>query len=160
LVDTLGNCPGDYLYTAFDLLRPGARAAGQVRLYDNLHDDAYVRSFRMFDRWNSDTLPLAGEYFRQTTKLLMWENRLAAGTLDVGGRRVDLSRITAPFLHLAAEHDHIVPRAASAPLLGMIGSTDKREIVLKGGHVSLVAGPNAKKRLWPALAEWLGERSV
>jgi len=160
LVDTLGNCPGDYLYTAFDSLRPGARAAGQVRLYDNLHDDAYVRSFRMFDRWNTDTLPLAGEYFRQTTKLLMWDNRLLGGTLDVGDHRVDLSAITAPFLHLAAEHDHIVPPAASAPLLSMIGSADKREIVLKGGHVSLVAGPNAKKRLWPALAAWLAERST
>jgi len=160
LVDTLGNCPGDYLYTAFDMLRPATRAAGQIRLYDNLHDDAYVRSFRMFDRWNTDTLPLAGEYFRQTTRLLMWENRLLANTLSVGGRRVDLGAITAPFLHLAAEHDHIVPAAASAPLLGLVGSANKREITLKGGHVSLVAGPNAKRRLWPALAEWLGERST
>ncbi|MGJ3630046.1 hypothetical protein AB5I41_31770 [Sphingomonas sp. MMS24-JH45] len=32
------------------------------------------------------------------------------------GRRVDLSRIDAPFLHLAAEHDQIAPTAASAPL--------------------------------------------
>jgi polyhydroxyalkanoate synthase len=31
---------------------------------------------------------------------------------------------------------------------------------LKGGHVSLVAGKNAIGRLWPRVAEWLGERSV
>jgi len=160
LVDTLGNCPGDYLYTAFDALRPAARAAAALRLYDNLHDDAYVRSYRMFDRWNTDTLPLAGEYFRQTVKALLWDNRLLHGTLDVGGRRVDLSAITAPFLHLAAAHDHIVPPAASAPLLNMVGSADRHEITLKGGHVSLVAGPNARIRLWPALAHWLGSRST
>lgn len=160
LVDVLGNCPGDYLYTAFDMLRPGARAAGQVRLYDNLWDDEFVKSFRMFDRWASDVLPLAGEYFRETTKALMWENRLFHGTMTVGGRAIDLSRITAPFLHVAAQHDHIVPTAASVPLLGMIGADDKAEIVLKGGHVSLVAGGNAIRRLWPNLVTWLGARST
>ena len=160
LVDTFGNCPGDYLYTAFDMLRPAARAAGNVRLIDNLHDDEFVRSFRMFDRWTTDILPLAGEYFRETIKQLLWENRLAAGTMSVAGRAVDLARITAPFLHVAAEHDHIVPTAASAPLIGMVGSDDKEEVVLKGGHVSLIAGPNAVRRLWPKLVRWLGTRSI
>jgi polyhydroxyalkanoate synthase len=160
LVDTFGNCPGDYLYTAFDLLRPGSKAAGQVRLIDNLHDDEFVKSFRMFDRWAADILPLAGEYFRQTTHQLMWENRLLHGTMTVDGHAIDLARITAPFLHVAAQHDHIVPTAASAPLLGMIGSTDKEEVVLKGGHVSLVAGGNAIRRLWPRLVQWLATRST
>ncbi|WBH17084.1 alpha/beta fold hydrolase [Sphingomonas radiodurans] len=160
LVDTFGNVPGEMLYSSFDMLRPATRAAGNVRLFDNLWDDEYVKSFRMFERWNTDTLPLAGEYFRQTTKRLMWDNALLHGTLDIGGRRVDLGAITVPFLHLAAEHDHIVPRDASAPLLDMIGATDKHEIVLKGGHVSLVAGPNAVKRMWPSLAGWLAERST
>ncbi len=160
LVDTFGNCPGDYLYTAFDMLRPGQRAAGNIRLYDNLWNDDFVKSYRMFDRWSADILPLAGEYFRQTTKKLMWGNELHAGTLEVGGKRIDLADITVPFLHVAALHDHIVPTDASAPLIGMIGSTDKQEIVLKGGHVSLVAGGNAIKRLWPNLVQWLGERST
>lgn len=160
LVDTFGNCPADYLYTAFDMLRPGARIAGNIRLLDNLWNDEYVKSFRMFDRWASDTLPLAGEYFRETTKKLMWENRLHEGTMDVAGRPVDLAAITAPFLHATAEHDHIVPSAASAPLIDRIGSSDKEQVTLKGGHVSLVAGSNAIKRLWPKLVEWLGERST
>jgi polyhydroxyalkanoate synthase len=90
----------------------------------------------------------------------MWENRLYEGTMQVGGRQVDLSAITAPFLHVVAEHDHIVPKAASAPLIGMIGSKDKEEVVLKGGHVSLVAGGNAVRRLWPKLDDWLQERSL
>jgi len=160
LVDTFGNCPGDYLYTAFDMLRPGTRAVTAPRLWDQLHDDQYVRGFRMFDRWASDVLPLAGEYFRETTRRLMWDNCLMHGCMDVAGRAVDLSAVTAPFLHVAAEHDHIVPRAASAPLISMVGSADKREVVLKGGHVSLVAGNNAVRRLWPQLAQWLGERST
>lgn len=160
LVETFGNCPGDYLYTAFDMLRPGARLASNIRLYDNMWNDEFVKSFRMFDRWTADILPLAGEYFRETTKALMWDNRLYSGTLDVAGRRVDLSRITVPFLHVTAQHDHIVPAAASAPLIEMVGSTDKEAIELKGGHVSLVAGGNAIRRLWPKLVDWLSERST
>jgi polyhydroxyalkanoate synthase subunit PhaC len=33
-------------------------------------------------------------------------------------------------------------------------------VMLKGGHVSLVAGTNAIKRLWPKLDSWLGARST
>ena len=46
------------------------------------------------------------------------------------------------------------------PLIQKIGSTDKEEVILKGGHVSLVAGANAIKRLWPKLDSWLCERSI
>lgn len=160
LVETFGNCPGDYLYTAFDMLRPGARIAGNIRLFDNMWNDEFVKSYRMFDRWAADILPLAGEYFREMTKKLMWDNALMTGSMTIDGRPVDLSRITAPFLHVTAQHDHIVPAAASAPLIEMIGSRDKEAVELKGGHVSLVAGGNAIRRLWPKLTDWLSERSI
>ncbi len=160
VIDTFGNMPGDMLYSAFDMLRPGGRLAGNIRLWDNLWNDEYVKAFRRIDRWSSDTLPLAGRYFKETTKQLMWENALLNGTMEIAGHKVDLANITAPYLHFVAEHDHIVPREASAPLIGMMGSSDKEEVVLKGGHVSLVGGPNAIKRMWPKLAEWLSVRSV
>ena len=160
LVDTLGNCPAEMLYSAFSMLRPGAQVAGNLRLWDNLWDDEFVKSYRMFDRWATDMLPLAGEYFRQTTKQLMWDNALMDGTMTVGGRKVDLGAITVPFLHVTALHDHIVPEAASAPLIEMVGSAEKEAVVLKGGHVSLVAGGNAIKRLWPQIDRWLGEKSL
>ena len=160
LVATLGNCPAELLYTAFDLLRPGGRVGGTFRLWDNMWNDEFVKSYRMFDRWAADMLPLAGEFFRETVKRLMWDNALMTGTMTVGDRAVDLTRIVAPFLHVTAQHDHIVPSAASAPLIDRIGSTDKQSVELKGGHVSLVAGANAVKRLWPQIDRWLGERST
>jgi hypothetical protein len=39
----------------------------------------------MCDRWATDILPLAGEYFRTITKDLMWANKLFEGTMSVGG---------------------------------------------------------------------------
>ena len=160
LVDTLGNCPAQMLYTAFDSLRPAGRVAGNIRLLDRMWDDEFVKAHRMIDRWGSDILPLAGAYFRDTTKKLMWNNALMNKTMDVAGRPVDLTSITVPFLHVTAEHDHIVPTAASAPLINMIGSTDKEQVTLKGGHVSLVGGPNAVRRMWPKLDDWMAEKSL
>lgn len=160
LIATYGNCPAEMLYSAFDMLRPGARIAGNIRLWDNLWNDEYVKSFRMFDRWATDMLPLAGRYFKETTERLMWDNALYEGHMDVAGRKIDLGKIKAPFMHVVAEHDHIVPYEASRHLVPMIGSADKQEVMLKGGHVSLVAGANAIKRLWPQLDNWLQERSL
>ncbi len=160
LIATHGNCPAEMLYSAFDLLRPGARIAGNIRLWDNMWNDEFVKSYRMFDRWSTDMLPLAGRYFKETTEQLMWDNALFEGGMEVAGRPVDLASITAPFMHVVAEHDHIVPYEASRHLVPMIGSKDKQEVVLKGGHVSLIAGGNAIKRLWPQLDLWLRERSV
>lgn len=160
LVDMVGNVPPDLIQMSFDLLRPTGKAASRLQLWDNMWNDEFVESFRKFDRWGTETLPLAGEYFRQTTKELLWENKLFKGTLKVGGKAAKISNISVPILHAVAEHDHIIPRGASAPLIQLVSSTDKAEIVLKGGHISLVAGPNAVRRLWPQLDQWLSERSV
>jgi len=160
LVDSVGNVPPEMIMSSFEMLRPASRAFSQVQLWDNIWNDDYVKSFRMFDRWATDTLPLAGEYFRAITKDLMWDNKLHDGTMTVGGRAADLANIKVPILHAVAEHDHIVPYESARHLIPKVGSEDKEEVMLKGGHVSLVAGANAIKRLWPKLDSWLGGRST
>ena len=160
LVDTTGNVPSELLFASFEALRPASRIAGQIRLWESIWNDDYVRSYRMFERWSNDTLPLAGEYFRQTIKALIWDNGLLTGDLEVGGRKADLANITVPLLHVLAEHDHIVPQAAAQPLVARVSSEDKSEYIIKGGHVSVAAGANAQRRLWPKLDAWLGGRSL
>ena len=160
LVRELGLIPPDVMLGAFDLARPANRTAGRMTLWNNMWNDDYVKSYRMFDRWAAETLPLPGEYFRDVTVNLMWENALAKNEMDVAGRRADLKQITCPILNIVAEHDHIVSYEATQPLMHMTGSNDTSEIVAKGGHVSLVAGPSAVRRLWPLIDQWLGERST
>lgn len=160
VVDTLGNVPADMIMSSFDMLRPANRTAGRIQLWDNMWNDDFVKSYQMFDRWSQETLPLAGEYYRETTKELMWKNALYTGDLVVGGRSANLENVKVPIMHTIALHDHIVPLAASKPLLEKVGSEEKEEVILKGGHVSLIAGPNAVRRLWPQIDSWLGEKSV
>jgi polyhydroxyalkanoate synthase len=160
LVDRVGNLPPEMILSSFEMLRPASRVTSQVQLWENIWNDEYVRSYRMFDRWATDPLPLTGEYFRCITKDLMWDNKLFNGTMTVGGHKADIAKIKVPILHAVAEHDHIVPYESAKHLIAKVGSRDKEELMLKGGHVSLVAGPNAIKRLWPKLDSWLGGRSI
>jgi len=160
LVDTLGVVPADSVAQMFEMQRPAQRVAGQLRLWEHMLDDDFVDNFRAFDRWGDETLPLAGEYLRETTKELSWANKLYTGELVVDGQSANLANIKVPILSCVAEHDHLAPREATKPLLDLVGSEDKEEVLLKGGHVSLIAGPNAAKRMWPRLLAWLAKRST
>ncbi|MBI2765167.1 MAG: alpha/beta fold hydrolase [Chloroflexi bacterium] len=160
VVDTLGNVPAELIFVSFDMLRPISRMAGRLQLWDNMWNDEFVKSFRLLDRWAADQIPFPGECFRQSIKDFMWGNKLVKGEFEIGGRPVLLSNVEVPFLHIVGEHDHIVPYAAAKDLVPMVGSRDKEEIMLKGGHVSLVAGGNALYRLWPKVDQWLSARSV
>ena len=160
LVDSLGNLPGEFILSAFDTMRPANRTAGVMHLWANMWNDDYVKAYRMFDRWSAETLPLAGEYFRETTKAFLWRNAIMKKEMVVGDRAVDLSKIKAPVLSIVAQHDHVVPLAAAHPIMDLVGSKQRDETVVKGGHVSVVAGLSAVKRLWPSVDQWLGKRSV
>lgn len=160
LVDTLGIIPADFISRSFEMLRPASKTAGRMRVWEQMWNDDFVKSYRAFERWGNETLPLAGEYYRETTRELMWGNKLYTGDLVVNGEPANLGNIAIPIMHAVAEHDHIAPYAATKPLLELVSSTDKHELILKGGHVSLIAGPNAVRRMWPNVDNWLGERSV
>ena len=144
LVDIAGNMPPELILQSFEMLRPASRTASQIQLWENIWNDEFVKSYRMFDRWATDILPLAGQYFRTITKDLMWDNKLYNDTMTVGGRPAQLEKIKVPILHAVAKHDHIVPYDEAKHLIAKVSSTDKEEVMLKGGHVSL--GPNAIRR--------------
>jgi len=119
-----------------------------------------VRSNLRMSKWESDNIPFPGGVFRQMVNDFLRGNRLVQGDWEIGGRRIDLGAVRAPVLHLLAQEDHITPYASSRDLVQRVGSADKQEIILKGGHVGLVAGRSAELRMWPALDAWLAPRSI
>ncbi|SDV04335.1 alpha/beta fold hydrolase [Pseudomonas vancouverensis] len=160
LIDTTGIVQPHTIIRAIDLHRPAGRIAGRARLWDNLWNDDYVRGYRMMARFSDETLPLPGEYLRQIHHELGQNNALYEGGLRIGGQTVDLKNVQAALLHVIAQYDSLVPPECAQPLVARVGSADKEELMLPGGHVSLVAGPAAIRRMWPRLDQWLGGRSV
>lgn len=160
IVDLLGNIPSAMVEAAFQLMRPLQKVAGQMGLLNHAGDPEFVKAQLRISRWGADALPLPGETFRQLAHDFVIGNKLVQAQFEIRGRRADLKKISVPVLHVLAEHDHVVPRAASEDLVRLVGSQDKSEIVIKGGHVSLVAGVGAATRTWPRLVHWLAPRSV
>lgn len=160
IVDTLGNVPSSMIESAFQMIRPLQKAAGQATLLNNVTDPAFVKTHLRIVRWGADALPFPGEAFRQLAHDFVLHNKIVQGTFEVRGHKCDLRDIEVPVLHVMAEHDHVVPRAASSDLVRLAGSRDKEEWVIKGGHVSLVAGVGAVTRTWPHIVDWLAPRSV
>ena len=70
LVDALGNIPGEFILSAFDILRPANRTAGVLHLWSNMWNDDYVKSYRLFDRWAAETLPIAGKYLQRNDQVI------------------------------------------------------------------------------------------
>jgi polyhydroxyalkanoate synthase subunit PhaC len=68
---------------------------------------------------------------------------------------VDLKRITANHLSIAARDDSIVPPASAVVIQRLISSKDNQALVLPGGHVGLIIGGRALKTTWPRIGDWL-----
>jgi polyhydroxyalkanoate synthase len=160
LVDELGNIPPELVISSMEMLRPLQRVSSRMKLLDNVENDEFVKAHLRIERWANDQIPFPGEVARQMQKDFLVGNKLFKGEFRAGEKRIDLSEICVPFMHVRALHDHLVPDESSRDLIDMVSSEDKTDIVLKGGHVSLIAGGNAKYRLWPQIDSWLAERGV
>ena len=60
---------------------------------------------------------------------------------------------------MRASRDHIVPDAATAPLIDLVGSADRHELCLDAGHMGLVVGRTAARTTVPTIIDFLRRRS-
>jgi polyhydroxyalkanoate synthase subunit PhaC len=160
VVRTFGNVPAVLIEAAFTLLRPTAKVRAALRFFDNASEPRAHQAYAALARWSDEWIPFPGRAARDWVTLFYQQNRLISGELRIGGKRVDLQRITAPVLAIAAENDEISPPASVGPLVEGVASTDRSFVVLPGGHIGLVAGRSARNVLWPAVEEWLETRSA
>jgi polyhydroxyalkanoate synthase len=160
MVDVLGNIPGDFMNAGFLMLNPVQLVFEKYRTYsDHLDDPGFLSNFIRMERWIFDSPDQAGECFRQFIKELYQENRLKRGEFELGGRRVDLKRITVPLLNVYGTSDNLVPPACSVGISAAVGSEDTETIAFPGGHIGVFTGGKSQKQLVPRIAEWLTERS-
>jgi polyhydroxyalkanoate synthase len=159
-VDAFGNCPASFLQSMFLMLKPvGNLIEKPLRLYERLDDQPFVEEYLTMETWLNDNIPVPGEVYRQFAKDLYQQNLLVRGELRVGGKRVQLRRITCPVLNLMATQDDLVPPSQSEPFNDLVGSSDRTTLKIPAGHIGLAVGSKAQKELWPAACEWLASRS-
>lgn len=154
-----GNVSGQVLNNAYVALRPFRLAQQKyVDLVRSGATPARVAEFLRMEQWIFDSPELPAEFFREFVKWLYQENRLIAGTLELGGRKVSLRDITQPVLNIFATQDHIVPPSASLPLARHVGTRDYTAMPVDVGHIGMYVSSRARSAVPAAIVAWLAER--
>jgi polyhydroxyalkanoate synthase len=159
LVEASGNVPGELLNVAYVSLMPFRLMQQKyVGLIDLLEDPQAVDNFMRMETWIFDSPDQAGEAFRQFAQWCFQENRLVRGTLELGGRKVDLANVIAPVLNVYGRQDHLVPPSASIPLQRYVGTRDYTALELDVGHIGMYVSGKSQKQLPEAIHSWLQAR--
>ena len=159
VVDSGGNVSGEMLNVAYVSLMPFRLMQQKyVSLVDILKDPRQVENFMRMEKWIFDSPDQSGDAFRQFTKWFFQENRLVKGTVELGGRKVDLKKITQPVLNVYGRQDHLVPPSASIPMERYIGSKDYTAFEMDVGHIGMYVSGKSQKQLPETIAQWLKER--
>ena len=160
VLQAFGNMPAGLIDYGAKMLKPVENfVGGYTRLLDNLDNTKVVDSWHAMNTWVNDAIPLAGGAYRQFIVDFYRGNKLMKGTLTVRGEQVDLGKLNASLLNVIAEDDHITPPCQSTRLMEKVGSQDKTELRVPGGHIGVMAGSGASKGTWPKVESWIAARS-
>ena len=160
VVDTFGIVPPEMIDLGNKLLKPLVNYIGPyVSLADRVENDSFVKSWTLMQKWVHDGIPFPGEAFRQWIGEFYQKNKLINDELYIRGKQVQLSKIKANILNIAAQRDHIAAPEQVKPLLEKVASKDKTFHLTPTGHVSVVVGGGATKGTYPTIDQWLKQRS-
>jgi polyhydroxyalkanoate synthase len=157
LCATFDTVPGELVGLGANLLNPASSYLGTyLQLYQRMREPGFdAAGWQAMYRWVNEGTPFPSAAYYQWITEFYQDNRLARDRLEMDGRPVRLSAITVPFLNVAATADTIAPRPTTATIIDKVGSADREELLVTGGHVGIVVGRSAKQDLWPKVAEWL-----
>ncbi|QDV41438.1 Poly-beta-hydroxybutyrate polymerase [Stieleria neptunia] len=161
LIDAFGNCPGEFLQLVFQLMKPVQNfAEKQLSFMENSNNTEFLDDFETIERWSGDTIPIAGETFREFVSMLYQENRLVNNQMVLAGQTIRLAAITCPILLLVAQRDHLVPPESTLAIKERVSSGDVTSLSIEAGHIGLAVGSQAQRNLWPLAAEWIASHST
>ncbi len=159
IVDTYGNIPGDIMNIGFLLLNPARLMIDKyVGFIENMANKKFVENFVRMEKWIFDSPDVPGETFRQFIRDCYQKNLLIQSKMEVGGKRIDLSKITMPLLNFYGKYDHLVPPEACEFLTSKVGSKDIENVCLDTGHIGIYVSSKCQKEFAPRIARWLKDR--
>jgi polyhydroxyalkanoate synthase len=94
--------------------------------------------------WNADSTRMPAAMHSFYLRNFYVENKLAAGTLQIVGKSIDLGAIKAPTYVVSAINDHIVPWESSYKTTGLV-SGPVRFVLSSGGHIAGIVNPPGPK---------------
>jgi len=153
MLDVTGVMPVDVLQAMFASLDPqlGPR---KFQAFATLHPQSdQARDFVALEDWVNDGVPLAGPVARECLRGWYIENSTGRGEWRISGQPIEPENIAVPTLVVAPKRDHIVPPATVIPLGEKIAGATTLHV--DAGHIGMVVGSGARKKLYGPLLKWL-----
>ncbi len=144
---------------AFKLTAPLSSLASYWDLLTRMADRDYLEIHATTADYLDNMLMYPAGVVRDVLVQLIVDNRLAEGSLELGGGSAELSAVRAKLLVYAGTTDHLVPPAMAQKSLDLVGSKDKTFRVAPGGHMGVILGSGAQREVWEPCARWLDRRS-
>src|SRR3954453_15254308 len=94
--------------------------------------------------WNGDSTRMPAAMHAFYLRNFYVRNKLAAGTLEIAGRTIDLSAIKSPTYVVSAINDHIVPWQSAYKTTHLV-SGPVRFVLSSGGHIAGIVNPPSPK---------------
>ena len=150
-----GVLKGRHMLSGFLLIQPGAEISRQLELLANLDDRQYVDRYREFEDWFKFTQDIPGGFYLWIVRNLFHDNSLIDGSLQVGGRLVDLGRLEMPLNLLGGDSDHITPPDQVFALADYVATPSDKVTrrLCRSGHLGLFMSHEALRDHWPALMQ-------
>jgi len=159
MIRAFGNIPGDLMNLGFLLLNPARLIIDKyVGFSENMDNKDFVENFVRMEKWIFDSPDVPGETFRQFIDDCYKKNLLIQSKMYLGGKRVDLKKLTMPLLNFYGKFDHLVPPEACEKLVKTVGSKDVEDICLETGHIGIYVSSKIQRQFAPKIAQWLRER--
>ena len=135
--------------------------------------------------WNADQTRMPKRLHMDYLRSMYGRNALTAGEFELGGVRIDLSKVTIPLYFQASREDHIAPTRSVYRSARAFTNADVTLTLAGSGHIAGVINPPCAKKYahwtndalpetfddwlaeakehpgswWPHWAEWLAKRS-
>jgi polyhydroxyalkanoate synthase len=145
--NALGLVPMEVLQAGFWMLDPARTVAKFERFARLAPDSKAAREFVTLEDWANAGSPLTYAAGRQMFDDFFVADLPGTGRWQVGGAIADPRRLACPATQFVSAIDRIVPAATAAPL--------GRRKPIDAGHVGMVIGSQARKRLWNPMLQWL-----
>jgi len=145
--EALGLVPVELLQAGFWGLDP-ARTVAKFEAFGRMTADSEeARAFVRLEDWANAGAPLTLAAGRQLFEDMVARDLAGNGGWRVAGNTVDPAALPCPAVEFVSASDRIVPAATA------VGLPDRR--VLAAGHVGMMIGRAAPRRLWEPLAHWI-----
>ncbi|TCT02610.1 class I poly(R)-hydroxyalkanoic acid synthase [Aquabacter spiritensis] len=95
--------------------------------------------------WNADSTRMPAANHSYYLRNCYLENNIARGKAEIGGERIDMSKVTIPVYDLATREDHIAPARSAFIGAGLLGGP-VRYVLAGSGHIAGVVNPPSKQK--------------